>query len=221
MGCLVGASWREKLFVCKLPGASLGSPRGSWRASLEAFGSSFSSLLSKTRFLEKSRFPHGKTMIFEGPEPLRGDIFRLEIGPKTLCVALGARFRARSITRRVQDRSGEPPGAKKKGWTRPGAPQDNFPAILRAAQNRHPPPQGGASGGSAPKEKQLFMKIFVFACAGRIFERSGVWGAILRGWGEKLKLLQTTSKLVVESFASRSLKLHCVERCVISQRRGQ
>ena len=35
-------------------------------------------------------------MIFEGPEALRAPIFRSEIGPKTLCFALGARFRARS-----------------------------------------------------------------------------------------------------------------------------
>ena len=45
IGCLLGASWREKLIVCKLPGGARGSPRGSWRASREAFGSSFSSLL--------------------------------------------------------------------------------------------------------------------------------------------------------------------------------
>ena len=89
-------------------------------------------------------------MIFEGPEPLRGDIFRLEIGPKTLCVALGARFRARSITRRVQDRSGEPPGAKKKGWTRPGGAPREFPDRFCPAQNRTPPRRGEGCGVFCP-----------------------------------------------------------------------
>ena len=110
----MGASWREKLIVCKLPRGTTWLPQGLLESRPGGIWELFFELAVKNAFLSKSRFSHWKTIIFEGPEALRGNIFRLEIGPKTLCVALGARFRARSITRCVQDRSGEPPGADKK-----------------------------------------------------------------------------------------------------------
>ena len=122
-----------------------------------------------------------------------------KIDPKTLCFALGARFRARSTPRRVQERSCEPPGTKKKHWMRPGAPQGNFPAISCPPQNRQPPRGGGSRRVLPLHFGSLFLKIAAGASAG--CKNRGVQGfrGHSWGWGEKLKLLQQQASLLFKA----------------------
>ena len=105
--------------------------------------------------------------------------------------------------------------------------KQNFGTILLIifcrSQNRTPPRRGGGVGKLRPPLSYVFLMFLENCCfrMGRV-QKSRVQG--LRGHspgpGGEAKASPTTSKLVVESFASRSLKLHCVERCVVSQRRG-
>ena len=81
-----------------------------------------------------------------------------------------------------------------------------------------PLPVGGGARRVPHLSVGAFSLVFLAgACTGCKIEGSWVLGGHSR---EKLKLLSTTSKLVVGSFAARSLKLRCAERGLISQRRG-
>ena len=125
-----------------------------------------------------------------------------------MCVFLrggsGSLLAAGSAPRASQNRLRRPPGPKKKLCTRPGAPQGNFPAIFCPPQNRHPTPEGGARGVLPLHSGSLFLKNAAGASAGCKNRVSRVSGGHSWGWGEKLKLLQTTSRLVV-------LKLRCAK----------
>ena len=106
----------------------------------------------------------------------------------------GSLLAAGSAPRASQNRLRRPPGPRKNLWTRPGATQDNFPAISCPPQNRHPPPYGGVPRRSAPRKIAFLLKILAPASAG--CKNRGSW--FLGGHSrEELKLLSTTSKLVV------------------------
>ena len=57
-------------------------------------------------------------------------------------------------------------GATKKHWTRPRAPQANFPTIFCRSQNRTPPVRGGARGAAPLVFLAFFLKIAVFVWEG-------------------------------------------------------
>ena len=88
-------------------------------------------------------------------------------------------------------------GENKKLWTRPKAPQEYFRIVFCPPQNRHPTREGGARHVPHLHFGSLFLKIAAGASAG--CKNRGVQGlsATLRGWGEKLKLLQQQASLVV------------------------
>jgi hypothetical protein len=90
-------------------------------------------------------------------------------------------------------------GRKKKHWTRPRAPQANFPTIFCPSQNRTPPRQGGARRVLPLHFGSLFLKIAAGASAG--CKNRGVQGfrGHSWGWGEKLKLLQQQASLLFKA----------------------
>ena len=119
-----------------------------------------------------------------------------KIDPKTLCFALGARFRARSTPRRVQGRFWETPGTKKnvgRAQKRPKEISQSFFAPFKAD-----PPRGG---DRVPHLHfgSLFLKIAAGASAG--CKNRGVQGfrGHSWGWGEKLKLLQQQASLLFKA----------------------
>ena len=90
-------------------------------------------------------------------------------------------------------------GAKKKHWTRPRAPQANFPTICCPSQNRTPTPAWGARRVLPLHFGSLFLKIAAGASAG--CKNPGVQGfrGHSWGWGEKLKLLQQQASLLFKA----------------------
>ena len=84
-------------------------------------------------------------------------------------------------------------GGRKKHWTRPRAPQANFPTIFCPSQNRTPTPRGGGRGRSAPCVFSIFLENRCFRVGG--VQKSRVQG--LRGHspglGGEAKASPTTS----------------------------
>ena len=85
-----------------------------------------------------------------------------------------------------------------------GGPRGNLEIGFIPPQNRHPRGVGGVPRSAPLGFGALFLEIAARASTGCNNRGSRVLGGHSRGRGEKLKLLQTTSKLVV-------LKLRCAK----------
>ena len=162
-------------------------------------------------FSKNATLPH-ENLIFK----VRGLQNRTEMTSKWLQNCFRQQVRPKTALKRLYNRSqialGSLRAPKKIVGGRPGGAKRKFGDRFHPPSKPTPPPRGGEDRSAHLGFGAFFFEIAAAASAGCKNRGSRVSGGHSWGWGEKLKLLQTTSKLVVLKLRCAKLETPHVER---------